>query len=255
MFLKWNVFPSRYTNRYQECSWKRDNKQMKKTKKMRAKCLYLFKSTACSNTVYYEELNHAKNFLQLAQQHLKEYLYIHEYMLCQDGWVFLARLKSEKQIQKAYANKRKKYKKLPKEMPVWKIVSEQIRLFIASYVTQYNQSTGREGGLVKRVYERYYFETKQEAKRVIQGIRRRVIGIQQAKKMYRPKKGHYRIPKKLGKGGIFLSSRRKKRWGGKVKNILDLSVFQYVRFKLLTKTIKKSILRTKTLHNTPIPDF
>lgn len=231
---------------------------MKRTKKMRAGGLYIFKSIACSNTVYYESLEHTKIFLELANQHLKAYLYIHEYMLCKDGWVFMGRLKSETQIQNAYAMKRKRNKKLPKKLPVWKIISEQIRLFIAKYVTKYNKFTGREGTLVKQSYQRYYFETKREAKRIIQRIRRRVVGLQQGKKMYRAKKGHYRIPNELGKGSIFLSSRREKRWKRVKKeggNLSEFPLFQGLTTKVLTKKIKKYIRQTKQAHNTPIPDI
>lgn len=228
---------------------------MKKSKEMRAGCLYMFKSIACSNTVYFEALDNTKSFLQIANQHLKEYLHIHEYMLCKDGWVFIARLKSKENIQMAYAKKRKKYKKPPKEIAVWKIISEQVRLFIAKYVTHYNAITKREGVLVKRPYERYYFETLSEAKRVIKRIRRRLVGLQQGKKMYRAKKGHYRIPKKLGKGGIYLSSKRRRRVEGELRNELELSVFQRVKRKVLTKSIEKRIKFTLNTHQPPIPDI
>lgn len=216
--------------------------------------LYLFKSLACSNTVYYETLEHTKLFLQLANKYLKDYIYIHEYMLCKDGWVFVGRLKSKARIVEAYDQKRIKNKKTPQTLPVWKIISEQIRLFIGEYVTKYNNSTGREGSLIKRSYERYYFDTVQETKQVIRKIRRRVVGLQQAKKMYRAKKGHYRIPKKLGKGGIFLSSRRKNKRGVDLRNLLDLSVFQRFRKKVLAKVVKRTVKYTYQAHKTPIPD-
>lgn len=222
---------------------------------MQARSLYLFKSVACSNTVYYEELEHTKIFLGLAQKHLNEFLTIHEYMLTKDGWMFLARLKSKNQILKAYANKRKKLNKSPKDIPVWQIVSEQIRLFLSSYVTKYNNSTGREGVLVKRPYQRFYFESKQEAMSIIQRIRRRVIGIQQTNKKYRAKRGHYRIPKTLGKGSIYLSSGRSKRGAGKVWNRLELTVIQLLKSKVLAEMLNKAVKQTKTLHNSPIPDF
>lgn len=228
---------------------------MKKVKKTRPGCLYLFKSLACSNTVYYEQLDDAKQFLVLANQYLKDYLFIHEYMLCKEGWVFVCRLKSEKNIQKAYAKKRKRRGKAPKSQAAWLIISEQMRLFIAKYVTQYNHSTGREGVLVKRSYERYYFETNKSAKRMMQGIRRRLVGLQQGKKMYRAKKGHYRIPKNLGKGAIYLSSRRKRGKGDKVRNSLELAVFQRISRKVLTKKMKKLIQLTQNTHKTPIPDI
>lgn len=224
---------------------------------MQAGCLYMFKSIACSNTVYYEELTDAETFLRLAQQHLKDYLYIHEYMLCKDGWVFLARLKTRNQIQRAYAKKRERYCKPQKEMSSWKIISEQMRLFIGSYVSTYNDRTGREGTLVKRPYERYFFETVQEGLDMIRRIRRRIIGLQQGKKMYRAKKGHYRISKKMGKGSIYLSSRRKRKRGrkGEVRNVLYLSVFQQLKSKVLAKKMSKLINQTKSTHKPPIPDI
>lgn len=228
---------------------------MKKTKKMKAGALYLFKSSACSNTVYFEELDHAKVFLDLAQQHFKGFLYIHEYMLTKDGWLILARLKSKKDILQAYTTKCKKYNNLPKELPIWKIISEQVRLFIANYVTKYNASTKREGGLVRRPYERYYFDTVQEAMKMIKRIRRRVVGLEQGKKMYRAKKGHYRIPKKQGKGAIYLSSKRRKKKDGRLQDLIDLSVFQRLRTKLLAKKLSPLVKHTKYAHNTPIPDF
>lgn len=222
---------------------------------MKAGGLYLFRSMACSNTVYYEQLTDAQEFLKLAQQHLKEYLYIHEYMLCKDGWIFVARLKSKEQILKAYDTKRARKKKLPKQLEVWKIISEQMRLFISNYVTKYNDVSGREGCLVKRPYQRYFFETVQEAKRMIRRIRRRVVGLAQEKKMYRAKKGHYRIPKKLGKGGIYLSSKRKKGERGRLRNSLELSILQEFTKKVTPKIMKKHLRLTLKAHNTPIPDF
>lgn len=227
---------------------------MKKTEKMRAGCLYLMKSMACSNTVYFEQLIDTKKFLELANQHLKDYMYIHEYMLCKDGWVFVARIKSAKAVREAYIKKRLKYKKLPKELAIWKIISEQIRLFIAEYVTNYNSRTGRKGVLVRRSYERYYFDTVQEAKMKISRIRRRIVGLQQPQKMYRAKKGHYRIPKKLGAGGIYLSSKRKRRVGVEGRNLLEFAVFQRITKKVVTKSMKKIIKRTKSAHKPPIPD-
>lgn len=228
---------------------------MKKLKKMRPGCLYLFKSMACSNTVYYEQLNDAKQFLVLANQHLKDYLYIHEYMLCKDGWVFLGRLKSKDTINRAYTKKRQRKNKMFKQLPVWKIISEQMRLFIAEYVTEYNGATGREGSLVRRPYQRYCFDTVQEAKRMIGRLRRRVVGLQQAKKMYRAKKGHYRIPEKLGKGGIYLSSRREKRQGGKVGDLLNMVVFQRLSKKVLAKLVENTKKHYSKKTNTPIPDI
>lgn len=229
---------------------------MKKTKTMQAGGLYFFKSSACSNTVYFEVLDHTKMFLELAKQHLKGYLYIHEYMLCKDGWGFLARLKPEKNIRQAYIKRCKKYNKAPKDLPVWKIISEQIRLFLSQYATKYNADTEREGVLVKRPYERYYFDSVQEAKRMIKRIRRRLVGLDQGKKMYRAKKGHYRIPKKLGKGGIYLSSKKRvKRGDVKGRNLLDLTVFQRLKTKVLANVIQQSVHFTKKAHNTPKPDI
>lgn len=228
---------------------------MKKVKKMQGGATYLMKSVACSNTVYFETLPDTKQFLLLAQRHLKNYMRIHEYMLSKDGWVFLASIKSDKQIQKAYALKRKKYNKAPKRLATWKILSEQVRLFISTYVTNYNSNTGREGSLVKRPYERFCFDCKQEAMKMIHRIRRRLVGLQQSKKKYRAKKGHYRIPQKLGNGAIYLSSKRRKRRGGEVKNMLDLSVFQRLRKEVLAKKINEAIIHTKKIHNTPLPDI
>lgn len=225
---------------------------LKKTKEMKPGALYLLKSVACSNTVYFESLMDCKTFLRLANRHLKDYLYIHEYMLTKDGWVILARMKSKSKILEAYRKKRERNEKGPKELPPWKIISEQIRLFISGFVTKYNEGTGREGSLVKRPYERYYFETVKGAKRIIKRIRRRLIGLQQAKKMYRAKKGHYRIPK--NKGGIYLSSKRKKRVGLRVRGLLDLTVFQQLTTKVLAKGIKKSRKLKKHSPNPKIPD-
>lgn len=228
---------------------------MRKIKKVRGKATYLFRSLACSNTVYFETLDDAKTFLLLAQQKLGAYMIIHEYMLSKDGWCFVTRLQSDEKIQSAYAKKRKKYKKSTNVLPTWKIVSEQVRLFLSEYVTKYNHRTGRKGSLVRRNYERYIFDTKREAMRTIKRIRRRVVGMGQPKKMYRAKKGHYRIPKKLGRGDIYLSSKRRKGRGGRVSDLLDCSVFQRLTNKVLAKRIRMAVTFTKKCHNTPIPDI
>lgn len=222
---------------------------MKKTIYMKAGGLYLFQGSACSNTLYFESLDDAKLFLKLANKKLKKYLYIHEFMLNQDGWVLLARLKSKTKIQQAFSKDNK-----DSSASVWKIISEMMRQFISEYVVKYNRRTGREGGLVRRNYERFFFETVKEAKRTIRKIRKRQVGLQQSLKKYRPSRGQYRISKKMGSGSIFLSSRRRNWKRGELRNSSELTVFQIVNPKVARLKLKKHISNTLSLHRTPPPD-
>lgn len=232
---------------------------MKKTRKMKGGGLYMFVGKACSNTAYFETLEDAKLFLQLAQEKLKNYLYIHEYMLNEDGWCFIARLKSKDQILSTYLGKHGSKLDTDEAIELWRIISERMRLFLCEYVVKYNQRTGREGGLVKRSYERYYFETVSEAKQQIRRMRRRKIGLQQTMKKYRAKRGHYSIPKKQGCGTIYLSSRRKKKWVDRgcegLREMTEGAVFQLFSSEVVPSILKVMLKDTIKSHQTPIPDI
>ena len=74
---------------------------------------------------------------------------------------------------------------------VWEQVSEMIRMWLNHYSRWVNIKRGREGSLVGRPYQRYYFETGEEAVKAINAIRDSKLDLGQSKKRFRPMKKYY----------------------------------------------------------------
>ncbi len=175
---------------------------MIKLKKTFAKGYFLFQGKASANSSFIEDLREAKEFIILANYYFKGYLKIHEYLLCQDGWNFIVKIHSLEALSK-------KVGMLDlREDQVWRIISERMRIFLSRFVKYTNRKQGRTGSKVHSSYERFIFETLSEAQTYIEGIRKGYIKLHQKRKKYRAKRSHYMIPKKLGKGSIFISSRK-----------------------------------------------
>ena len=180
---------------------------MKNIKEMHAGCYYLFEGKASANSLFIENLKEAKQFCIYANYFLKGYLKIHEYLITEDGWMMIVKLKNKEAIQKLATFKTE----------CWRIISERMRLLLSTYVRVTNKWERREGVKVKHGYKRYYFETLQEAKSCIKAIRKQQHKLFQKRKKYRGLKTHRAIPSKLGKGSIFLCSKWVGNWRKKKK--------------------------------------
>lgn len=126
---------------------------------------YLFESLSSARSCYFKTEEEIDLFKKLWKRYLSEYLETHKMYLSSEGYQILLKIKSKsilvKRYKKKFRRKRKEIKSRYVEEP-WRIVSEQIRIFHSVYVKAVNKIRGREGVLVKRSYERYYFEGLEE---------------------------------------------------------------------------------------------
>lgn len=173
---------------------------MKEIKKTKANGFYLFKGRVSADSSFIESVSESRHFSIYVNYYLKHYLQIYDYVINQDGWQMVVKLKSEKEINSAY------FQDEPDGIEVWRIISEQIRKCLSSYVVKVNRMRGRTGSLVHSSYERYYFTTLTEAQMEINKIRNRAVEMGQKSKKYSGKKEHYRVTEEDGKGSIYLGS-------------------------------------------------
>ncbi len=209
---------------------------MIRIKKTFAKGFFLFQGRASANSAFIEDLSEARQFIILSNYYLKGYLKIHEYLLTQDGWCFIVRVHSLSRIQKTLGLDTKVA--LDEQM-LWRLISERMRILLSTFVKFTNRKQGRTGSKVHSSYERYIFETLIEAESYINNVRKGLINLSQRKKKYRAKKSHYKIPKKLGKGSVFMSSRKLRKRFKQLKKRLQV---------LEIKADKKYVLRNSVIY-------
>lgn len=167
---------------------------MKKIKKIEASKLYLFKSTASANSVYFETDDMIKLFLKYFNYYLKDFVKIHELSLNKDGWAIILKTKTEVTIRKHFILKSKSNVKNGRK-DIWRIISERIRVFISTYVRVSNKLLGREGTLVRKSFERYEFESEVELKEYIESMHLNEVDLSQEKQKYRGLSKHFRVSK------------------------------------------------------------
>ncbi len=209
---------------------------MKRTKEIFTQGYYVFESRVAANSNYIEDIREARALMCYANYYLKDYLHIYDYVITRHGWQFIVRIRGFKTLQKNSKHEIRRGE-------VWRIISERIRLFISSYVRYINRKRGRTGVLVHSSYERFYFESVEEAVVYLEKLRNQQIKLYQRKKRYRGLKKHYSIGKEEGKGSIFLCSKELKRdfrrW--------NVQFIQYVQPFVLRELVKKSLSN----HNLP----
>ena len=138
---------------------------MKRIKKMQAEHIYLIEGAVTANSSFFENESDCKDFMRLADKHLGEYLSINSFQNNRDGWVMIITTKSAQEIRQAYDLRRVKSKKCKAgcaHYEIWRILSDQIRILLSTYVKITNATSGRRGGKVRGNYRRYVFESVAE---------------------------------------------------------------------------------------------
>ncbi len=182
---------------------------MQKIKKMNARHVYLIRGASAANSPFFESEEDCRFFLKLADHYLQAYLSINCFQNNRDGWAMIITTKSAEDIKQAYKLRRADSKKCKKECEyseVWRILSEQIRILLSTYVKTTNQKTGRTGGKVRCNYERFLFESAQEALEMKVKLETQKYEQKQKRRRYRPAKKLHKLRKKLIRTSPFLSS-------------------------------------------------
>lgn len=218
---------------------------MRKIKEMQAEHLYLIRGASGANSPFFENEGDCKLFLELADRFLQDYLHIASFQNNRDGWIMIIRTKSAIDIKRAYYTRRGLSKKCKKEFEyteIWKILSDQIRIFLSTYVKVTNARTGRVGGKVRSRYERFVFESEEEALKICDMLEREYYAQVQPLKRYRPSKRLHKIRRKLLRTSIYMSCALL-RMPGKLRELglrcLDMTVFSNnVARHLISRTLQ-----------------
>lgn len=170
--------------------------------------IYLIRSASTANSPFFETEADCKLFLRLADRHLSQFLSINRYQNNRDGWVMIITTASEEAIRLAYKARRVRSKKCKPECAfteVWRMLSDQIRIFLSIYVKTTNELTGRSGTKVRCRYERFVFESTEEAKEISDSLDREFYDQAQNKRRYRPTWRQHEIRKRLLQTSIYIS--------------------------------------------------
>ncbi len=215
---------------------------MKKLKKIQAGGFYIFRGRASADSSFIESVSEAQKFWTYFSYYLNDYLKIYEYALNQDGWIMIVKIQSAEEL----SNKNPFYS----DSIAWRMISEQVRKALSSYVLAVNRSRGRTGSLVHSSYERFYFSSLTEAKSEIAKVRKRALRLGQWNKKYRGKPRHYQIDKRTAKGSVFLGSLAYRK-GGKVRRCFELE--RLVETELAELVLSNLVENAKFLHKSHIP--
>ena len=184
---------------------------MKRIKKMHAEHIYLIEGAVTANSSFFENEADCKDFIRLADKYLGEYLWINSFQNNRDGWVMIITTKSVQTIRDAYHLRRSKSKKCKAgcaHYEIWRILSDQIRILLSTYVKSTNKKSGRTGGKVRGNYKRYIFESVEEAEQMKQKLSKQKHDQSQELKRYRPSKKLFSIKKRQLKRSIYMSCAR-----------------------------------------------
>lgn len=159
---------------------------MIRLKEMTCKGFYLLKGKAAANSLIFEDKSETDKFRKMVHSYLSPYFVVKEYCFKPDGWMLIVKIRDKRTILSRYLKKRKnsKSKKDPLTK-VWQILSEQVRLWLSHYARWANIKRGREGTLVKNVYERYLFESTEEALSKINEMRNNEVDLSQPHPRFR----------------------------------------------------------------------
>ncbi len=181
---------------------------MLQIKKMAARHVYLIRGASVANSPFFESEDDCKLFLQYVDRYLSSYMTVNMFQNNHDGWAMIVSTRSSDEIKKAYKNRReqsKKCKKKNKYTEVWRMLSDQVRILLSTYVKATNQKTGRKGGKVRCSYERFVFVSAEEAQAVHSQMEQQRHDQRQPRKRYRPAKKLHKIRKKLLRSSPYLS--------------------------------------------------
>lgn len=133
---------------------------MIKTEKFSCNSYYMFESLSSGRSSYFESGEEVKLFKKLFELHLSKHVELHRMYLFTEGYQLLVRTRHRSTILNNFRKKKAKQGKtvnIEYILEPWRVISEQMRIFMSSYVRQVNSMRGREGVLVKSRYNRYFF--------------------------------------------------------------------------------------------------
>ena len=180
-------------------------------KQMQAEQLYLIEGASVANSPFFESEADCKLFLSLTNRYLADYLSINCFQNSRDGWAMIITTKSAEAIRSAYENRRKQSKKCKEDCAhheIWRMLSDQIRIMLSTYVKATNDNTGRTGGKVSGKYKRFVFESVEEADAVKEELLNLKYDQAQELEIYRPSNELYRVKDTERERSIYMGCAR-----------------------------------------------
>ena len=175
---------------------------------MQAGEMYLFRSQVVARDTYFETIDDCKLFQKLVDEHLREYLTLLGFQFNRHGWNMLVMLRSKEDIIAAHRRKCEKNsdRKTIHEEP-WRIISEQVKDTLSTFVIVINNLRNRQGAKVRQVYERFSFDSQEEAEEYLKEMELQRIDLSQREDKYRPKRYLVGYTKHTTETSIYMTSR------------------------------------------------
>lgn len=165
---------------------------MKKVKEIESGGFYVLKGISAGNTHMFEDVEEKLKFQWLVNIYLGKLMEVREYCLTEDVWMMVVKLKSKETIRKYFEEyKSNSETKGEQFVESWQQISEMVRICLNQYSRWVNYKRGRIGSLVGKSYERYYFETGEEAITWIGEMREGKVEKSQPKVKFQPMEQYY----------------------------------------------------------------
>lgn len=216
---------------------------MYQVKEMHQGEIYLIQGQSSANSLAFEDKAEIIKFQQMCNRILSPYFKLKEYLFTPDGWQLVVRVRSKETIIKHYKLGREKLGHETTSIPdLWRILSEKIRILRSNYIVWSNKKEGRTGSKVSKSYERFIFESIDEARTYIKKMRNNEIDLSQKKERYKADKTQFNQDGLIITGDSILTSKNVQENGFSVKLIglkqLDVwDIMSLVVCRLIDKTI------------------
>ena len=209
----------------------------------------MIKGETSANSVFFENAKEARLFLNLVDHYLKAFVEVNRFQNTKDGWILIITLKSEGEIREAYRKRREASKKCKEEFcldEVWRIISDQVRILLSTYVKTTNSRNNRNGGKVRSSYKRYYFEHIAEAIEEMKKMDEQEIDQSQANKRYHGAEGLFEMTEKEVKESIYFGCK----WLKKGLGLRELGMKCLCLLDFLGDVLLGRINKTLKVHKT-----
>lgn len=216
---------------------------MQRIKELQSDGLYAIQINSSANSALVEKVYQAKKLLGLINKRLNGFAKVNDYLISNDSLFLVLQVCESDLVLENYLESRNNSKKADRALDhqeVWRIISEQFRHLISMYVKWFNRDTGRSGSMVKKNYQRFYFDDAQEAEAYMANMKKETYVRNQKQKKYRPCKRVNGLLRKMKKGMIFLCGKYKEL--GVLGDILGSG-------SLILSEMKSDVLR-KLVNNT-----
>lgn len=221
---------------------------MKKTEILFDGGIYIFRGLPSANSMEFENESEAKLHLELFDRYLKNYVKVLEFRITKEGWEYLVQIKDKRTLKKHILKDSNAQDK--SSWDVTRIIGERIRIFRLLLRRELNRIQGRKGTGVRNVYEKYYFESIEEAEMYIKKMKEGEIDLSQPENKYKSNENHYDIDGRINQSeeyGISMLSSETfwflgKKWMLRIhkiwmKALCFLVNRRYIVYKLIQNTI------------------